>query len=594
MRNLTLFFTLFSIINCYAQDGELDPTFGDGGKVITNVRNYGGQEARSIAVQKDNKIIVSGYFENDFGYDFVTFRYNPDGSLDSTYGNDGIAITNLSSSDYINSIAIQEDSKIVVAGGTYNGSDSDLAALRYTADGILDSTFNDSGIVVTPIGSGSGYGRSISIQEDGKIVVAGGAQNGSDYDFAVVRYNINGSLDSTFNNDGIVIAPIGSGNDNVQSMSIQEGGKIFVVGFTQNGDDRAVAAARFNTDGNLDNTYNNNGTVITSIASGSIYYISSVVIHNDGGIVVVGRSRNESEWNYIIEKYNNNVILDSTFNKTGIIVIPNCASCGVYSHSDAVVVQSDGKIIFGGTGSNGTNYDFMLIRYNTSGTIDSTFGDNGVILTDFDNEYNFLMALNLQDDKIVASGMSQPLDFSHHYVPIARYNVVTTTTSLKKDTPIGSQSLEVSSIMGFSIGDNIVINVGGVNEENNTITGFGSILLQTPLQFNHLAGELIVKLDPTSVNEYYVGIPNDFTILQNYPNPFNPSTFIHFTLPKSEFVTLKIYNILGEEVASLVNDKLRAGNHTYPFDGGDLASGVYMYRIEAGEFQDVKKMILLR
>jgi len=88
--------------------------------------------------------------------------------------------------------------------------------------------------------------------------------------------------------------------------------------------------------------------------------------------------------------------------------------------------------------------------------------------------------------------------------------------------------------------------------------------------------------------------PAHFNLNQNYPNPFNPSTTIEFQIPNSEFVTLKIYNILGEEVATLINDRLKAGNHTYSFDGSRLASGVYLYRIEAGHFQETKKMILLR
>jgi photosystem II stability/assembly factor-like uncharacterized protein len=87
--------------------------------------------------------------------------------------------------------------------------------------------------------------------------------------------------------------------------------------------------------------------------------------------------------------------------------------------------------------------------------------------------------------------------------------------------------------------------------------------------------------------------PSKFYI-RHYPNPFNPSTTIEFTLPKSEIVTLKIFNLLGEEVATLVNGKLQAGNHSYQFEGSNLASGLYMYRIEAGGWSDVKKMILIK
>ena len=89
-------------------------------------------------------------------------------------------------------------------------------------------------------------------------------------------------------------------------------------------------------------------------------------------------------------------------------------------------------------------------------------------------------------------------------------------------------------------------------------------------------------------------LPQGFSLLQNYPNPFNPSTTIEFTLPKSEFVELKVYNILGKEVASLVSNILNQGNHTYQFDGKNLASGVYYYKIQAGEYREVKKMILIK
>jgi len=97
----------------------------------------------------------------------------------------------------------------------------------------------------------------------------------------------------------------------------------------------------------------------------------------------------------------------------------------------------------------------------------------------------------------------------------------------------------------------------------------------------------------TTLQELTVHV-NNFQLSQNYPNPFNPSTRIEFTLPKSEFVILKIFNIIGQEVETLVNGKLNAGNHTYQFDGSNLTSGVYMYRIEAREFQQVRKMVLIK
>jgi len=100
--------------------------------------------------------------------------------------------------------------------------------------------------------------------------------------------------------------------------------------------------------------------------------------------------------------------------------------------------------------------------------------------------------------------------------------------------------------------------------------------------------------DPLAVEQEKTNLPNRYSLRQNYPNPFNPSTNIEFTLPKPEYVELKVYNILGKEVTTLVSNKLNPGNHTYQFNSKNLSSGIYFYRIETGDFQDVKKMILLR
>jgi hypothetical protein len=113
--------------------------------------------------------------------------------------------------------------------------------------------------------------------------------------------------------------------------------------------------------------------------------------------------------------------------------------------------------------------------------------------------------------------------------------------------------------------------------------------------YNFWSDTFSIYINPVSGIEQEPDIVvTEFNLKQNYPNPFNPSTTIEFTLPKSEFVNLKVFNILGEEVATVVNDKLQAGNHTYQFDGGNLASGIYMYRIDAGKFQEVRKMVLIR
>jgi len=177
----------------------------------------------------------------------------------------------------------------------------------------------------------------------------------------------------------------------------------------------------------------------------------------------------------------------------------------------------------------------------------------------------------------------------------------TVSTTLTMNAPAGSQVLEVAGTSGFSIGDNIVINPGGATEETNTITGFGSMLLQTPLQFDHNVGEVVQLLISTSVEYNDDVLVNEYSLYQNYPNPFNPTTKIRFSIPPSPLsfgegqgVRLVIYDLLGSEVATLVDEEKPAGSFEIEFDASNLSSGMYLYRIHAGSFIQTKKMILLK
>jgi hypothetical protein len=168
------------------------------------------------------------------------------------------------------------------------------------------------------------------------------------------------------------------------------------------------------------------------------------------------------------------------------------------------------------------------------------------------------------------------------------------TTTLTAQALAGSQALEVESINGFNIGDDIKINPGGPNEETNTITGFGSLLLQTPLQFDHSVGEIVLNLTPTSVEENNSSVLSDYVLFNNYPNPFNPSTKVKYQIPKISFVTIKVYDVLGNEVENLVNEEKPVGTYEVEWSGSGLPSGVYFYQLRAGEFVETKKMVLIK
>ncbi|HOY31521.1 MAG TPA: YCF48-related protein [Bacteroidales bacterium] len=303
-------FGKFTLVR-YNTDGVLDNTFSTDGIVTTDFGNY--DEGKSIALQSDGKIILAGYYNNGTNEDFVVIRYNTDGTPDSTFSDDGIATTAIGSdADLGMSVVMQTDGKIVVAGYYYNFS-YDFAVVRYNANGTLDNTFSGDGKVTTSIGSYD-YAYSAALQADGKIIVAGISDNGSNYDFAVVRYNANGTLDNTFSGDGKVTTSIGSSDDFGYSVVVQADGKIIVAGSSNNGSNNDFALVRYNTNGTLDNTFSNDGKVTTDI--GSTYdWGYSVAMQADGKIIVAGSSYG----GFALVRYSTNGALDSTFSDDGIL-----------------------------------------------------------------------------------------------------------------------------------------------------------------------------------------------------------------------------------------------------------------------------------
>jgi uncharacterized delta-60 repeat protein len=215
------------------------------------------------------------------------------------------------------------------------------------------------GKVTTAIGSGIDIAYSVAIQTDGKIVAAGFSRSGgSNDDFALVRYNTNGTLDTTFDSDGKVTTAIGSGADIAQSVAIQTDGKIVAAGYSNNGSNVDFALVRYNTDGTLDTSFDSDGKVTTDIASDNDFAYS-VALQSDGKIVVAGHSDNGSNEDFALVRYNTDGTLDTSFDSDGKV------TTGIGSEDDAfsVAIQSDGKIVVAGLRSNGNNRDFALVRY---------------------------------------------------------------------------------------------------------------------------------------------------------------------------------------------------------------------------------------
>jgi uncharacterized delta-60 repeat protein len=340
----------------YNADGSLDTTFGTDGIVSAALI---ATRAADVAIQADGKIVVTYA-------DYTVTRYNSDASLDTSFGDGGTAATVL---DYgASSVLIQADGKIVVSG-------SDFALARYDSNGNLDPSFGVGGKVNTGFG---GQGSGLVGQPDGKLIVAGDIFAGGHTSFAVARYNTDGSLDASFGTGGEVSTSFGSTNNGANSVTLQADGKIVAAGASDNSEN--LALVRYNVDGSLDASFGSGGMVTTSVPNGSGSAAESVKIQPDGKILVAGYSFVlGSNTDFVLVRYNSDGSLDSSFG-TGGKVETELGS--IADAANSLVLLPDGKILVVGTtgdrpvGSAGDQpgLDFALARYNSDGSLDTSFG----------------------------------------------------------------------------------------------------------------------------------------------------------------------------------------------------------------------------
>jgi len=379
-----------------ALPGAPDVTFGSGfGKVITPIGG-GDDLANSLVLQPDGKIVVAGYCS----IGSCLARYLANGALDTSFNTTGKVITPIGSGvDIAYSLALQPDGKIVVAGYCANGTNYDFCLARYLANGALDISFNTTGKVITPIGSGDDGAFSLALQPDGKIVVAGYCSNGTNFDFCLARYLANGTLDTSFNTTGKVITLIGGSDDGANSLALQPDGKIVVAGSCFNGTNYDFCLARYLASGALDTSFNTTGKVITP-TGGAVAY--NLALQPDGKIVVAGYCSNGTNLDFCLARYLANGALDTSFNATGKVITPMGSG---QDSAQSLALQPDGKIVVAGSCYNGTNNDFCLARYLANGALDTSFNTTGKVITPIGSGDDVATSLALQPDgSIIVAG----------------------------------------------------------------------------------------------------------------------------------------------------------------------------------------------
>ncbi len=438
----------------YAVPGGLDPSFGSGGRAITGYGSPFGTSflIRDIALQEDGKIVVVGWNEVSSNNDLAVARYNADGSLDDggpddatpgdSFGSGGKVTTSFDtnsfvSQDYANAVAVQPDGRIVVVGSRMlSPPDSDFAVVRYRPNGSLDTSFGSGGKVVTAFGSSSDQANDLILQPNGKIVAAGGTWTGSDYDFALARYNPDGSLDtnadadpaSSFDLDGKAITPNAVGLDTARAIAMQEDGKLVASGYTYIGSGNAdFAVARFNPDGSLDGSFDTDGATAIDLGTTNDQ-ATGLAVQEDGKIVAGGYN----DQDFALVRLNPGGGPDSSFGSGGKVT----TDFGGYDAALDLALQDDGRIVLAGP-VGGFSEDFGLARYNPDGSLDSAFDYDGKLRTDIGGR-DTAWGLALQPDgKVVAGGFCYSAPCPYNFA-LARYFGGTDATAPRTSTPAAS------------------------------------------------------------------------------------------------------------------------------------------------------------
>jgi uncharacterized delta-60 repeat protein len=401
-----------------ATPGVLDPGFGTGGKVTTAFGS-GYDTAYAIAVQRDGKLVAAGSSGNGSNYDFALARYHRNGTLDTSFGSGGKVTTAIGSShDSGSALVLQPDGKLVVAGyASTSSSTSAFALARYHPSGTLDPGFGAGGKVMTALGSGAEDGaNALALQPDGKLVAAGAVSIGSRSAFALARYNRNGSLDTSFGQGGKVTTAIGSGWGHALALVVQQDGRLVVAGAASDGSDYDLALLRYNANGTLDPSFGSGGLVTTEIGPG--YDSANAIALRPGGkLVVAGQSWNGSRYDLLLARYSPNGTLDPSFGSGGKATTAISSGDAV---AKALAVQPDGKLVAAGTSSNAGLQQFALARFSPNGTLDPSFGSEGKVTTAVGPDFDGAYALALQPDgKVVAAGTTN--DSSGSDFALVRY-----------------------------------------------------------------------------------------------------------------------------------------------------------------------------
>jgi uncharacterized delta-60 repeat protein len=463
----------FEAVQSYS-NGSIYTNSGNGG-IMTGAGDLTAQGA-AIAVQSDGKVVVAGSCSNALLNTIVALaRYNSDGSLDDNFGSGGKVALSLNTNYEAcaaNAVEVQTNGDIVTAGYNYNGSSYDFALARFTSAGSLDTNFGSSGLAITPIGPGDDVANALALQPDGKILAAGYAHSGTNITFALARYTSAGQLDTSFNLSGEVLTPIPSGSAVAWAVQVQSNGFIVVAGQAQAGSSTNVALVRYAPNGALDASFGSSGIVTTSFASGGSSAGKAMVIQSDGRIVVTGPVFIAGNYYAGLARYTTNGALDASFGTGGQVIIQS-------GHSPAAAaLQQDGKILIAGS-EFGPTLEYFVLRFLPTGALDTSYGFAGEADISFNDGGNDLGVAAATDSigRVIVAGDANGLmgvtrlqgDTVLEFFPVTVSNSVVQLTGL--GIPNATHTISASSNLSagtFTTLASVVADATGFWQFNDT------------------------------------------------------------------------------------------------------------------------------
>lgn len=356
MAPVALIGLLLSAQVALAAPGDLDPTFGTGGVVVEDL---GADDvAFAVAIQPDGRIIAagtSGVLETPVS-DFALTRYQKDGTLDETFGDGGVVLTDFGGFDQASAVVVQRNKRILVAGSS---DDNHIRLARYRADGSLDEHFGDDGSVMLRVGAASVAG-AMALDGHGRILIAGGAFGEYGLDFLIARLMPNGRLDRRFGTGGVTLKDLGEAWDVGYSIGVARDGRVLVAGASG----LRFAVMRYTRRGVPDAAFGVSGAVVTSFAGGG--YATALSLQRDGGIIVAGYAWRDDDQDFAVCRFDDHGSLDADFGTAGVAY----QNLGGSEYPVFARVLADDSIVVAGTSYTTEDRAIFVSRFLPDGEAD--------------------------------------------------------------------------------------------------------------------------------------------------------------------------------------------------------------------------------